>query len=269
MSRFLKGIIVGIGGVSPGLSGSVLLVIFGLYEDCIEAIATIFKNFKKNLSFLIPLLSGFLIGVLLFSKVVSYLLEYHEMYTRYLFLGLVIGTIPLFQKETKKHGFSKKYYFVTLVSFLLGLLLLFMNKNFIGTITNLNWFQSIFLGVAVAGSTIIPGVDSAVILSSLGLYEVYVNSISSLNFSILIPAALGLGIGAILISYGINSAMKHHYTFTFSIIFGLFIAIIPSVLNSSCSLGFTIESLISIALFVVGLFSSYFLGTLKKEDREQ
>ena len=30
--NFKKGIIVGIGGIAPGLSGSVLLVIFGLYQ---------------------------------------------------------------------------------------------------------------------------------------------------------------------------------------------------------------------------------------------
>ena len=32
MIRFFKGIVVGIGGVAPGLSGSVLLIIFGLYQ---------------------------------------------------------------------------------------------------------------------------------------------------------------------------------------------------------------------------------------------
>ena len=59
MANFLKGIIVGIGGIAPGLSGSVLLVIFGLYQKTINAIGTIFKDFKKNLMFLIPLFAGF------------------------------------------------------------------------------------------------------------------------------------------------------------------------------------------------------------------
>ena len=268
MINFFKGIIVGIGGVSPGLSGSVLLVIFGLYEKCIEAIGTIFKDFKKNVLFLIPLMSGFLIGVLLFSKIVSYLLEYHEMYTRYAFLGLVIGTIPLFNKEVKKHGFNKKYYLITFAAFIIGLLLLFMNKNLIGTVEHLNFIQSILLGLAVAASTIVPGVDSAVILSSLGLYEIYVNSLSNLNFEVLIPAGIGLGFGAIYISYGINKLIKNYYTLTFSLIFGLFIAIIPSVLNSSCYLGYNIESFISILLAIIGFFISYFLGKLKKSDED-
>ena len=54
MITFLKGLIVGIGGIAPGLSGSVLLVIFGLYQKTINAIATLFKDFKKNILFLIP-----------------------------------------------------------------------------------------------------------------------------------------------------------------------------------------------------------------------
>ena len=63
MYNFLKGIIVGIGGIAPGLSGSVLLVILGLYQKTINAIGTIFKNFKKNITFLVPLFLGFGIGV--------------------------------------------------------------------------------------------------------------------------------------------------------------------------------------------------------------
>ena len=39
--HFLKGIVVGIGGVSPGLSGSVLLIIFGLYRQTLDYLGTI------------------------------------------------------------------------------------------------------------------------------------------------------------------------------------------------------------------------------------
>ena len=48
MINFLKGIVVGVGGIAPGLSGSVLLVIFRLYEKTVNAIGTIFKNFKEK-----------------------------------------------------------------------------------------------------------------------------------------------------------------------------------------------------------------------------
>ena len=116
MKTLLKGIIVGIGGIAPGLSGSVLLVILGLYQKALNAISTLFKNFKKNIAFLIPLIIGFGIGVLIFSKVVDFFLNNFEMQTRFTFLGLVLGTIPLFFKEVKRNGFSKKYYIFIVVA---------------------------------------------------------------------------------------------------------------------------------------------------------
>lgn len=112
MKTLLKGIIVGIGGIAPGLSGSVLLVILGLYQKALNAISTLFKNFKKNIAFLIPLIIGFGIGVLIFSKVVDFFLNNFEMQTRFTFLGLVLGTIPLFFKEVKRNGFSKKILYI-------------------------------------------------------------------------------------------------------------------------------------------------------------
>ena len=263
MRNFLKGIIVGIGGIAPGLSGSVLLVIFGLYQKTVNAIGTLFKDFKKNILFLIPLFLGFGVGVIIFSKIVDYFLNNFEMYTRFAFLGLVIGTIPLFYKEVKKEGFDKKYYILIIAAAICGFSLFFVNKDFFPQVTNPNLFQSVILGVAVAGSSIVPGVDSAVILSSLGLYELYVSSLASLNFSILIPAGVGLVVGALVISFIINKLIKRFYTATFSIIFGLFLSIIPNVLNESCKIGFNAQSVIAIILAIIGFGISYFLGDIK------
>ena len=263
MRNFLKGIIVGIGGIAPGLSGSVLLVILGLYQKTINAIGTLFKDFKKNVTFLVPLFLGFGVGVILFSKIVDFLLGNYEMYTRFAFLGLVLGTIPLFYKEVKKEGFKKKYYWLMLISALAGLALFSFNKDLFPVITNPNLFQSVLLGIAVAGSSIIPGVDSAVILSTLGLYELYVSSLANFDLSVLIPAGVGLVIGVLVISFIVNKLLSKYYTITFSIIFGLFLSIIQNVLNESCVLGFNIDSVISIVILIIGFAFSYFLGDVK------
>ena len=264
MISFFKGIIVGIGGITPGLSGSVLLVILGLYQKTITAIGTLFKNFKENVLFLVPLFLGFGIGIIIFSKAVDYLLENFEMYTRFAFFGLVLGTIPLFYKEVKKEGFNNKYYIPIIFSAFLGLALFQVNKNIFPTITNPNLFQSILLGIAVAGSSIVPGVDSAVILSSLGLYELYVSSLAEFNLTVLLPAGIGLIVGVLFISAIINKLINKHYTITFSIIFGLFLSIIPNVLNNSCYLAFNINSIISIFILIISFRISYFLGKIKR-----
>ena len=263
MQNFFKGIIAGIGGIAPGLSGSVLLVILELYQKTVSAIGTLFKNFKENVKFLFPLFLGFGVGVLLFSKVIDFFLNNFEMYTRFAFLGLVIGTVPLFYKEVKKEGFSPKYYIVIAISAIIGFSVFFLNKNLFPVITDPNLFQSVLLGVAVAGSSIVPGVDSAVILSSLGLYELYVGSLASFDLPILIPAGFGLVIGAFIISFVMNKLIKRFYTATFSIIFGLFLSIIPNVLNSSCVIGFNAQTVISFIILIIGFGISYFLGDVK------
>lgn len=261
--NFFKGIIVGIGGVAPGLSGSVLLVIFGLYQKTINAIGTIFKDFKKNLCFLIPLFLGFGVGVLLFSKVVNFLLNNFEAPTRFAFLGLILGTLPLFWKEVKKEGFNKKYYIAIVAGLIVGILLFYFNANLFPVVTEPNLFQSVILGVAVAGSSIVPGVDSAAILSSLGLYELYVESVAELNFAILIPAGVGLGLGVLVISFIVNKLIKHCYTLTFSIIFGLFLSIIPKVLNGSCIEGFNIGSIFFV---IFGFLFSLYFGDIQNNN---
>lgn len=266
MKNFLKGIIVGIGGIAPGLSGSVLLVIFGLYQKTIDAIGTLFKNFKKNILFLVPLFLGFGVGILLFSKVIDFFLSNFEMPTRFTFLGLVIGTIPLFYNEVKKEGFSNKYYAIIIISAILGIYLFTVNKGSFPQIENPNLLQSILLGVAVAASSIIPGVDSAVILSTLGLYELYVTSLANFNLGILIPAGIGLVFGALIISFIISKLIKNYYTITFSIIFGLFISIIPNVLNENCILMLNAKSFISILLMIIGFGISYYLGDIEENS---
>ena len=268
MRNFLKGIIVGIGGIAPGLSGSVLLVILGLYEKAVAAIGTLFKDFKNNVKFLLPLVLGFGVGVIIFSKIVDFLLVNYEMYTRYAFFFFFFGTIPLFYKELKKNGFHKKYYAIIIIAAIIGFSFFHFNANLFPTITDPNLLQSVFLGIAVAGSSIVPGVDSAVILSSLGLYELYVGSIADFNLSILIPAGVGLVIGVLVISFIMNKLIKRFYTVTFSVIFGLFLSIIPNVLNESCGLGFNLNSVISIILVVIGFAFSYFLGDVKENVKK-
>ena len=263
----LKGIVAGIGGIAPGLSGSVLLVILGLYEKTVQAIGTLFVSFKKNIGFLIPLVLGFGCGVLLFSKLVDFLLKSYEFYTRFAFLGLVVGTVPLFYREVKKKGFRKLYYVAIAGGVLVGVLLFGFNRELFPVVSKPNIFQSVLLGVAVAGSSIVPGVDSAVILSALGLYELYVSALADLNLQVLLPAGIGLIAGAVIISTGMNILLKNAYTLTFSIIFGLFLSIIPNVLNESCTIHTFSQGAVAAGLAVLGFALSFYLGDIPANNR--
>lgn len=263
MRIFLKGIIVGLGAIAPGLSGSVLLVIFGLYQKTITSISTIFKDFKNNLKFLIPLAAGIGLGIVLFSKLVDWLLVTYEMQTRFAFFGFILGSIPLFWREVRKEGFAKKYYLYILVAFLGGVILFNVNRGLFPKVTNPTTLQSVTLGLAVATSYIVPGVDSAAILSALGLYDLWVHSLASMNFTVLLPAGVGAAAGVLVVSYVIHKLIASCYTPTFSIIFGLFLSVVPTVLDESCVIGWNGTTYLSFAILIVSFIASLLFSNLE------
>ena len=267
MINFLKGIVVGLGGVAPGLSGSVLLIIFGLYQKTLDALGTLVVNFKKNVRFLLPLVAGMFLGVLLFSKVIDFFLSSYEMPTRFCFLGLILGTVPLFYKEVKKDGFSAKYYLVILLAAILGTWMFTLNPGAFPQVNDPTLLQSVILGVAVAATAIVPGVDPAVFLSSLGFYEMYVRSLANFDLTVLLPMLIGLGAGAVGISFGMSVLFKKFYTVTFSAIFGMFLSMIPNMLSEQCVLGMNMASAVSIVVMIVGFGVSHYLGDIEKNNQ--
>ena len=268
MIRFWKGIIVGIGGVAPGLSGSVLLIIFGLYRQTLEALGTLLQDVRKNLKFLLPLVAGMGVGVLLFSKVIHFLLDDYEVPTRFCFLGLILGTLPMVWQEVKKEGFSRWYYPVILGSAVLGFWFFTVNPNTFPQITDPTLLQSVLLGAAVALTAIVPGVDPAVFLSTLGLYEAYVTALATVDLGILVPMLAGLAVGAVVISFAMSLLFKRYYTVTFSVIFGIFLSMIPNMLTAECRLGWNGESVLSVVVMVLGFGLSWYLGDLEGGNRK-
>ena len=265
MKNFLKGILCGIGGVIPGLSGSVLLVIFGLYEKTIKAIGTIFKDFKANLFFLIPLFCGFGLGIIGFSKVIDAALSNFEIITRFVFFGLILGTLPAFYGEVRKYGYQNKYYLMTVLAIIVGIVVFYVNGGLFsldgaGTVT------SFVIGCVVALASIVPGLDSASTLSALGLYEVYVKALADFDIVSLVPMALGLGSFALVLSYFMNKLLDKHYTATFSFIFGLFICMAPKVITPACisALHFDISLVGYVLCVILGFVISYLFSHIEE-----
>lgn len=261
--NFLKGVIAGIGGIVPGLSGSVLMVLLDIYEHTIHALGTLFQDFKKNVRFLLPVLLGMACGVILFSRAVDFALLYFEFETRYAFLGLVLGTVPLFYRQIGKNGFPKYCFGFIAAAIVAGFLLLGFNRNLFPPVAQPNFLQCVAMGIIVAASSIVPGIDSAVILSTFGFYELYVGALAELDMMVLLPAAVGLIIGAVAISAGMDFLLKRAYIVTFSVLFGFFIAIIPNMLNESCRITSVLDGVLAIVFTVAGFLVSYYLGDWK------
>ena len=75
LHNFLSGLLIGLGFIIPGVSGSVIATILGLYDKIITKVLNFTKDTKNNLIFLLPIILGILSSVLLFSKIILYLIN--------------------------------------------------------------------------------------------------------------------------------------------------------------------------------------------------
>ena len=104
----IKGFIMGIGNIIPGVSGGTLALTLGIYERFIEAISHFFEKLKENLSFLIPIFIGIGLSLLTMSNVISSAFEHYPIPTAFFFMGLVIGGVPMLANRVKKTKESKQ-----------------------------------------------------------------------------------------------------------------------------------------------------------------
>ena len=101
------GIVVGMANVIPGVSGGTLAVVFNIYDQFINAITFNLKAIWKNKKFVFPILGGMALGVLIFSKMISFLYTHFPFQTNCFFTGLIIGSIPLLFSLMKNGGEKK------------------------------------------------------------------------------------------------------------------------------------------------------------------
>ena len=66
----LKGFVMGIANIIPGVSGGTLALILGIYERFISSISHFFKNFKENVKFLLPVGIGIVIAIITMSVII-------------------------------------------------------------------------------------------------------------------------------------------------------------------------------------------------------
>ena len=125
----LQGICIGAGAILPGISSGVLCVIFGIYDKLVESVLGIFHNFKKNFLFLFPIILGSFIGILLFGNILDFLFNHYPMPTKYAFIGLILGSIPLLIKKIHQtNTFHTSYLIYASISFGIGLLSILFEK---------------------------------------------------------------------------------------------------------------------------------------------
>jgi putative membrane protein len=88
--------------IIPGVSGSFILILLGVYWKVLGALSGLTSSLVSDgftaeiitkFSILGSLFIGVIIGILVFSKIMSWALKKHPANTMYLILGLIIGSI--------------------------------------------------------------------------------------------------------------------------------------------------------------------------------
>lgn len=269
----LKGMIIGVANIIPGVSGGTLMITLGLYEEIINVISHLFQNFKKNIKFILPIGIGIGLSILLLSKIISICLDKYPFPTTFFFVGLILGGIPLIWKKAKysKHNFSN--WLVFLFTFLVILLFAFFKDlEKVISLDNLNFinYLTLFLiGVISAATMVIPGISGAFVLMLTGYYTPIIDTIRSLtdfhllahNLLILIPFGIGIVVGIIVVAKLIDFFLKKYPIKTYYAVLGFVLAsmisIVKPILNLSPSI---IELIVACFLAVMGGFTAYHLG---------
>ena len=135
LSRFLKGVVIALGFILPGVSGGVLAAILGIYERMLRFMAHLTKNFKENLLFFLPVGIGGIVGIGLLSKPLEWLLQNYQIIVLWGFAGAIIGTLPALAKEStlksKRTTGDLLWFFGSMV---IGFLFLYFMGDILGTI---------------------------------------------------------------------------------------------------------------------------------------
>ena len=264
---FLIGILIGTAMIIPGVSGSVIAVIFGVYDKSITALTNLFKNFKKNIIYLFVLGSGILTGAIWFSNVMMFLYEKHEIITKFSFIGLILGGIPFLINEIKKKKTEKINVKMFLITLLFSLVLWYLSENLINLTINinnsskiLNFFLLFLSGFIYSVGKVIPGISGSFLLILIGMYEfvlsIMANPISAVvtSFDKIFPFILGLIFGVIVLLKLMKYLLDKKFGLTYSIIIGFVIGSIPALIPK---FSFNLDFITGIIVMIVSFVLSY------------
>lgn len=200
---FLKGIAMGAADVIPGVSGGTIAFIAGIYERLINALSSIDLSLIQLLRkegflavwkkvdglFLLVLLSGIGSSILSLAKLVTYLLEFHPIPLWSFFLGLIIASVVVVQRQ------MKQVKWIHLIPFIVGIAFAWWITTLVpAQTTNALWF--VFLSGAIAiCAMILPGISGSFILVVLGKYQYILESLHELRIDVILVFMAGCLIG--------------------------------------------------------------------------
>ncbi len=285
INKLLRGMVIGVANIIPGVSGGTMMVSMGIYDTLIHCITHLFKEFKKSIRTLLPYAVGMLVGILALASLINWGLENHPLPTNTLFIGLILGGLgPLLKKvDRKKINAAAVIAFVAMFA-----LIIWMGIQRKDSIQNaetiqMDVFQALLMvgiGMIASATMIIPGVSGSLVLMLLGYYKPVVNALSTLkdgllhmDFSLmgqpllmLLPFLVGIVLGIFLVAKIIEWLTTRFPTPTYCGVLGLVLAS-PILLHLQNDLtGVTaVTVIVSLATLALGFVAAFLLDRNSKD----
>ena len=271
------GVILGVANVIPGVSGGTLAVVFNIYDRLISVITLNVKKILSEWKFILPLVVGMGLGIILFSKAITFLFENYPVQTNWFFIGIILGSIPMIVKRlmaASKASFSdaRKIPVSAIVCGVLALavmaIMTYANVAESGAPiqTELTPLLAVKLFIGLACATIamiIPGISGSFLMLVVGIYSTVIAAISDLNIPLLIPAVIGGVIGLLGGAKLVRFLMAKVPAQTYGAIMGL---VLGSILVIFPGFGGFATVATSFLAAAVGFVVSFFAGREKIES---
>lgn len=275
----LKGIVIGIANVIPGVSGGTMMVAMGIYDKLIYCITHLFSEFKKNVLFLFPIAIGMLIAIVGSSFTIEKLFALFPFQTSLFFVGLVVGGLPIMWKRVKGSTIRLGHLlsFLSFFALVVGMALLGDGEDYAATLTVsvISMVKLFLVGVIAAATMVIPGVSGSMVLLLLGYYNPVISAINAFvrallafdlagilhGIGILAPFGIGVVVGIFAIAKLIEVIFERFPLYAYWGIIGLILASPIAILAVGNFPTITLLRVISgIAVMVVGFIIAMKLG---------
>lgn len=279
IKNILKGAVIGIANIIPGVSGGTMMVVMGIYDTLIHSLTHLFKEFKKSLSVLVPIFIGMVIGIVGLSFLIEKMFDVIPTQTNLLFIGLILGGLPAMTKKVKDEKIKPGYVAAFIVFFAVvagGAALGSAEGNAADLSMNLFAVIKLFgVGIVASATMVIPGVSGSMMLMLMGYYNPIIESVNAFikallafdmagiweGFCILCPFGIGVVLGIFIIAKLVEIIFEKFPYYAYWAIIGLIVASPFAIfLMSSFGTVTVVTVLTSIVTFVIGFFIARKLG---------
>ena len=261
----------------PGVSGSTMAILLGIYDKLISSISNFLKDIKGNMLFLLKFCIGAGSGIGSLSFIIKWMLERFPLPVSVFFLGAVVGGIPALYKKTKRSSLTIS----SAIYFLLGLLIVISiglipagSISFSSGSGAIQYLMLLVTGIIIALALVLPGISTSHMLLVLGMYDSMLAAITEFDIVYIGTLVIATLIGVFLITKPIEWTLNTYPHQTYWMIIGFVLGstaeifqekILPAIPESAGAFWWLGFGLISIVTFILGFRSIISLSKFQND----